>query len=195
AVSLYKVFGPQVGALFGRAELLRRGGPIHPFVPASDVPYRYEVGGPNHPLVAGLPGIVDYLDALDHHHFAIRGDAGVADRDRVHALIADHEAALCARILGPLREARRVKIGGPTGAGVDERVAVIAFTVDGHDPRAITAALADAGIIARCGHFYAPEAIRALGIDARGVVRVSLAHYNTLGECDRLIAALTPWLG
>lgn len=194
AVSLYKIFGPQVGALYGRAELLRGGGPIHPFLAADAVPYRYEVGGPNHPLVAGAQGILEYFDALDHHHFALRGDAGDADRDRLPALIAAHEAELCARILGPLRASRLTRILGPASADADRRIALVAFTVDGHDPAAITAAIADAGIIARSGHFYAPQALRALGVDARGVVRLSLAHYNTIGECERLVAALAPFI-
>ncbi|MEZ4452726.1 MAG: cysteine desulfurase-like protein [Nannocystaceae bacterium] len=195
AISLYKIYGPQVGALFGRAELLRGGGPIHPFVAADEVPYRYEVGGPLHALCAGLPGILEHFDALDTDHFGSRGDAAVADPGRIHRLLAEHEAALTGRLLGALRSSPRARILGPTGAGIDERVALIAFTIDGEDPRAIVRALAEVGVNARSGHFYAPEALRALGVDGRGVVRLSLAHYNSDEEIERAIAGLAPLLG
>jgi selenocysteine lyase/cysteine desulfurase len=47
------------------------------------------------------------------------------------------------------------------------------------------------GIGIRFGDFYAPRLIEALGLQARGgVIRVSIAHYNTVGEIDRLIRSL-----
>ena len=43
----------------------------------------------------------------------------------------------------------------------------------------------------RFGDFYAKRLIEALGLAAQGgVVRVSIAHYNTAHEIDRLIGHL-----
>ena len=74
---------------------------------------------------------------------------------------------------------------------MDGRVPTFSFTLDGHDPHAIAQHLADRGIFAWAGHFYAVEVIDRLGLaDAGGLLRVGLCHYSTAEEVDRLIAAL-----
>ncbi|MEZ4385794.1 MAG: cysteine desulfurase-like protein [Nannocystaceae bacterium] len=196
ALSLYKLFGPHLGALYGKRALLLGGAPpAHPFIDLTDLPYRYEPGGASPELVAGIPGIVDYFDALDHHSFAIRGDADEAPRGRLFAAIAEHEAELTGRLLGALAGTRARVVGPPT-ADPAARVALVAFAIPGVPSATIAAALADAGIAARSGHFYAPRAVARLDLDPRcgGLVRLSLAHYNTLEEIDRAVAALAPLL-
>ena len=48
-----------------------------------------------------------------------------------------------------------------------------------------------AGIGTEAGHFYAPRALEAMGIDPEdGVVRLSFVHYNTSEEVERVLAAL-----
>ncbi|MCB9701531.1 MAG: cysteine desulfurase-like protein [Myxococcales bacterium] len=195
AVSLYKIFGPHLGALYGRRELLEGASPpTHDFLAAASPPLRYEPGGAPPELVAAVGGILDYLDALDQHTFALRGDAGEAPRGRIFAAIADHEAALCARLLDGLRASPRVRVVGPASADPERRIALVTFTIDGVPSAEVAAHLADAGVALRSGHFYAPRAIAALGLDpaAGGLVRVSLAHYNSEEEIDRALAALAP---
>ena len=52
------------------------------------------------------------------------------------------------------------------------------------------------GIGVRHGHFHSPWLIDALGLtDSGGVVRVSMAHYNSVADVDRLIRVLDPLLG
>lgn len=197
AVSLYKIFGPHVGALFGKRELLLAGAPpTHHFLAADDLPYRYEPGGASPELVAGLPGILDHFDALDHHTFALRGDADVAPKGRLFRAIAEHEAGLAEILLAALRSAPGARIIGPQTSDPRQRVALVSFQIAGVASHAIAAALAEAGLAVRSGHFYAPRALAALDLDPAcdGLVRASLAHYNTADELRRMVQALEPFL-
>ena len=190
-VSLYKVFGPHVGLLYGKREhLLAAKGQYNRCVPEDAVPYKLEPGNPTHELVAGVPGILEYLEALHDHHFDDR-PAIEEKLDRAYALIADHEARLCEPLLDFLAQRSGVRIIGSRDADPQCRVPTIAFASDNVDPSALPTALHSARIAIRHGHFYAWEPVHALGLIERGgVVRVSMAHYNTEAEVARLIAAL-----
>ena len=85
---------------------------------------------------------------------------------------------------------------GPPTADPEARVALVAFAIPRVPSATIAAALAEAGIAARSGHFYAPRAVARLGLDPTcgGLVRLSLAHYNTVEEIDRAVAALAPFI-
>ncbi|KAF0244982.1 MAG: hypothetical protein FD180_2022 [Planctomycetota bacterium] len=183
-VSLYKVFGPHLGAMYGRRDLLRRAkSQNHFFISEEAVPNKFEPGGVPHELVASIPGILEYFEQLD-----ARLGPGPAQIDRVFDAIARHEDALTAPLLDFLRSRKGVGILGRPDA---DRVPTLAFTVDGRDASTIPPLL-DAGNVAiRYGDFYARRAVNALGIGERnGVVRASLLHYNTPAEVARLVAAL-----
>ncbi len=95
--------------------------------------------------------------------------------------IAAHEAALVARLLDCLAAKAAVRVIGPGTVDAAKRVAIVSFTA--------------CGIGIRHGHFYSPWLIDSLGLAATGgVVRVSMAHYNSLAEMNRLIEALDPLL-
>jgi selenocysteine lyase/cysteine desulfurase len=89
-----------------------------------------------------------------------------------------------------LRGRQRVRIVGPASAAPDQRVATVSFTVDGTAPRDVVAKTDAARIGVRHGDFYARDLADALGLSPDGVVRVSMAHYNTVEEVDRLLAVL-----
>jgi len=179
--SAYKVFGPHVAFLWGRAELLARARGQNCFFHGEDaVPAKLEPGGPIHELVASLPGITEYLDWL--------GDGSL---ERAFAAIAEREAELAAPLLAFLDAHPRVSLLGPATADPRERVPTIAFTVDGRRSSEIVSRLDEHGLALRYGHFYAYRPIRDLGLlDQDGVVRASLLHYNTPAEVARLVEAL-----
>lgn len=195
-VSLYKVFGPHVGLLYGRRDALLAGRNVnHFFVPESEVPYKYELGGVTHELAAGIAGITDYLDAL----CGVHGDGTLAPSDR-QAAAFDRIAGAESRLVGPLLDALdampRVRVIGVAGADPERRVGTVAFTVEGMHASEVPAALDREHIAVRFGHFYAHRAIEALGLhDGGGIVRVSLLHYNTASEVDRLVDALFRTVG
>jgi cysteine desulfurase family protein (TIGR01976 family) len=190
--SFYKTFGPHHAVLWGRKELLQAL-PGHGFVFVSedDVPYKFQPGNVNYELSYGVLGIMDYLAE-------IAGGRGVADvvhdRESVEAafdLIADHEAGLTDRLLDFLRGRPGVRIVGRDTSDPAERVSIVSFVVGGVPSRSIVEAVDPHGIGIRFGHFYSARLIEALGLEeADGVVRVSMVHYNTAAEVDRLIGVL-----
>jgi cysteine desulfurase family protein (TIGR01976 family) len=190
-LSLYKVYGPHLGLLYGRRELLRAArNQNHFFIGDDEVPYKLEPGNVNHELTASLVGILAYLEAIDAHHGGHHRPR--AERlERVFRLFADHEQALVAPLLAYLGSRRDVRLLGPATADAAVRAPIVAFTVEGRRASEIPVLLEREQVAVRWGHFYAHRACEALGLLERdGVVRASLAHYNTPGEVERLIAAL-----
>ena len=192
AFSLYKAFGPHVGALYGRRELLEAAGnPNHFFIPDDDLPYKLEPAGVCHELVAALPGMLDYVADLDRHHGGDPAEGVRASLGRVFERVAAHEERLAAPLLAFLDAHPKVRIVGPATANRRARLPIVAFVVEGHKSSTIPPQLDREQLAARWGHFYAHRAITALGLhDRDGIVRVSLAHTNTAEEIDRLIIAL-----
>ncbi len=192
AVSLYKTFGPHLGLLYGRRELLERAASQnHFFVGPGELPGKFEPGGVPHELAASLPAIPEYLLGLE----AKLHEGGTGPEPerlaRAFGAIAAHEAALAAPLLAFLAGRAGVRVVGEPTADPQRRVPTVAFTLDGRDAADIPAALDAAGVAIRYGHFYAHRAIEAMGLLPRhGVVRVSMAHYNTPAEVGRLIEAL-----
>jgi len=176
--SFYKVYGPHLAMLYGKRALLESLETInHEFI-GKELPYKLQPGGINYELTYGLTGITDYLDALG-------GKAAAFDA------IAAYEERLAEPLLGFLRGRRGVRICGEPVADQSRRVPTISFSVDGASPEAIVPAVDAHGIGIRHGHFYSHALMRGLGLAQRGgVVRVSMVHYNTTAEIERLVTAL-----
>ncbi|MCR9166079.1 MAG: aminotransferase class V-fold PLP-dependent enzyme [Nannocystaceae bacterium] len=191
ATSLYKVYGPHLSAIYGRASLLREAqGQNHWFIADDRIPYKMQPGNVTHELTAGLTGITDYLDAVAAHH-DIRQPATRARHAAVFERFAAQEATLCARMLEGLLSHDAVSVVGPHDPSPAIRVPTIAFTVKDRHASEIPPLFDAHHIGLRYGDFYAPGAIDALGLAERGgVVRASLVHYNTLDEVDRFLSVL-----
>jgi cysteine desulfurase family protein (TIGR01976 family) len=189
AYSTYKVYGPHMAALWGRRDALAElRGPNHFFVADDEVPYKFELGGVSHEGCAGILGLRDYLGFL-----AGVGDDSPLDRAavvRAFSLMTACELPLQSRLLGYLRSRDDVRIIGPEGDG-PERVGTISFVHASRSSAEITRAVDRSGIGIRHGHMYAYHLCEAAGLDPEdGVVRVSLVHYNTPQEIERLIEVL-----
>ncbi len=188
--SAYKFFGPHVGALYGRLELLERL-TAYKVRPAGDQPPdKFETGTLNHEGIAGTRAAIEYLAGL--------GDEvpdGASRRARIlagmHAL-EEHERRLCQQLLEGLARIPGLRVWGIADpARLDERVPTVSFTMDRHSPREIAEQLARAGIFVWSGHFYALSLMTRLGLEpSGGLLRVGLAHYNTTDEVDRLLSEL-----
>ena len=188
ACSPYKFFGPHLGVLWGRAEVLER---LHPYKvrPAGMTgARRFETGTPSFEAQAGVLATVNYLERLGGElapGLATRRERLVAAMDGCAA----HERALGERLRAGLRRLNSVRLYGPPDR--DARTPTFSFTVEGHAPAEVARHLGARGIFAWSGHFYAIETIAALGLDeAGGLVRVGLCHYNTAAEVDALLGAL-----
>ncbi len=190
-LSLYKLGGPHLGLLYGRRDLLlRAAGQNHFFVAEDDLPYKLEPGNVVHELAAALPAVLEYLLALDEQLSPGAGGTEPGRLARVYARIAAHEAALVAPLLAFLGGRRGVRVIGRAAAG-PARAPTVSFVVEGLRSSTVPPRLEAEHLAIRYGDFYARRAVEALGLAERdGVVRVSMAHYNTSEEVGRLVAAL-----
>ena len=188
AFSPYKLFGPHAGVLWCRREVAEKLRAYKVRPATNNGMLRFETGTPSFEAQAGVIGMVDYLDWLGR---TVSPDLP-SRRQRLIAAFAAceaYEAELGKRLLDGLTRFNSVRLYGP--ADMINRVPTFAFTVEGCSPAAVVQHLADHGIFAWAGHFYAVETIARLGLEADGgLVRVGLCHYNTACEVDRLLAAI-----
>ena len=116
------------------------------------------------------------------------GVPGRAGLEQAFRRIESLERPLLESTLERLRAHERVRLYGPTEA--KGRVATFCFNVPGVPPRAVAEHLARHEVGVAAGHYYATLAMQGLGLMPEGAVRVSLLHYNTQADVDRLMAAL-----
>ncbi len=185
--SAYKTYGPHQGLMVIRralGELLPNQG--HYFN-ADSLYKRFTPAGPDHAQIAACAGMADYVDALYAHHGG--GSADPAARGAVvHDLMRAHEVALLQPVLDAVSERNSVRLLGPRKA--EGRAPTVAIAL--HRPaEPVAAELAQHGIMAGGGDFYAVRALKGMGIDpAEGVLRLSFTHYTTKAEVDQLLNAL-----
>jgi len=192
--STYKVYGPHMAAMWVSSSALDElQGPNHFFIPDDEVPYKFELGGVCHEGCAGILGLRDYLEFL-----AGVGEPGTLDRpavERAFEIMTACELPAQRRFIEYLQSRSDVRIIGPNH-GASSRVGTISFVHDSKTSREITEVVDASGIAIRHGHMYAYHLCESLGMDADdGVVRVSLVHYNTPEEIERLIEVLDRALG
>jgi cysteine desulfurase family protein (TIGR01976 family) len=185
--SPYKFFGPHLGILAARRNLLATWSP-YKLVPSSDdVPERWETGTQNHEALAGLSAAVDYLAGLS-------GGAG-ARRDRLNAAydaITLHERTLGDRFLAGLATLPSVRLWGIADRErTTERTPTFAIRVGEGHPAETAKALAARGIYVWDGDYYAREIMVRLGLlETGGAVRIGFCHYHSTDEVDRVLDAL-----
>jgi selenocysteine lyase/cysteine desulfurase len=187
--SLYKVYGPHVAALVAPLGHLEELASINHEFLAEEVPYKLQPGNVCYELVAALPAVEAYLLELGAFDGAAATHSVAVDR--AFGAIAAHEASLAERLLAFLRDRADLTVVGDRSSDPARRVPTISFAPHRRSPEAVVRAVDASGIGIRHGHFYSRRLVEALGLAARGgVVRVSLVHYNTLAEVDRVVAAL-----
>jgi len=195
ACSSYKFYGPHLGIVWGREDLLRAFAPYKVRPMGDELPDRWETGTPQIELQAALAATIDYYDWL-----GARCDGGSDTRGRIRAAFdatKQWEQTLAAQLIAGLREIDGVTIHGITDPlRIASRVPTVSFTHARRPPADIAAALAERNIFVWAGHNYALEIVRHLGIDeTHGVLRIGLAHYNTPEEVDQTLSALEEVLG
>jgi cysteine desulfurase family protein (TIGR01976 family) len=200
--SAYKFFGPHVGALWGRPELLEQlqAYKVRPADPAP--PYKFETGTLNHEGLAGVAAAIDYLADLGRTYGRSLPAEAVAALDQYDGrrrelklamhTIAAYERPLFEYMLAGVQQIPGLTVHGITDpAEFDQRCPTLAFTMAGHTPHGIARYLGDRGIFVWNGNYYALSVTQRLGVEETGgMVRVGLAHYNTPAEVDRLLVAL-----
>src|SRR6059036_3176298 len=182
ACSAYKFYGPHIGILYGRHDLLDSLD-FPKLIPAPDsAPERAETGTQNHEGIAGAAAAVDFLASLA---------PGATRHERLRAAFEQlHERgdALVTRLWNGLREVERIRLYGlPPDT---PRTPTIAFTLDGLPSIEVAKKLAARGLFLSHGDFYAMTVVERLGQAAHGLVRAGCAcrsEERRVGkECRRL---------
>ena len=187
ACSPYKIFGPHLGILFGRREVLSS---LRPYKvrPADDaLPFAFETGTQNHEGFAGWVAAVGYLAGLG------RGNGRrAAVADAFERAIVPWEAGLSERFLDGVRAIASVRLYGiDDTARIAERTPTFAIRVGDQHPAETAKTLAERGVFVWDGNYYALEIMERLGLQASGgAVRIGFCHYNTPDEVDRVLEEL-----
>ncbi|KAI0073584.1 PLP-dependent transferase [Panus rudis PR-1116 ss-1] len=188
--SAYKVYGPHTSIFYAKAACLKSSlsSLAHHFLKVDDKTYKLQPGGTGYELVYGITAIPKYLRSLSQSQ----------SLEESFRLIAEHEQTLVSPLLTYLKSktSRGVRIVGEERAGLS-RVPTISFVVVGD--RAIRSQDVvkvfdqKGGVGIRYGHFYAYTLIDTLqpklDVDD-AVVRISLVHYNTVKDVERIIEIL-----
>jgi cysteine desulfurase family protein (TIGR01976 family) len=200
--SAYKFFGPHVGILFGKYDLLNDL-PAYKVRPApADPPGKFETGTGNFEGYAGLLGAIEYLQWLgetlgDSYAQELEGryTGRVMKLKQAMRAIQEYEFQLSHTLLDVLEETPGVRIYGPTEREkLDERVPTVSFTLEigvGSNtcpvhPRQLAEAFARENIYVWDGNYYALAVTERLGLEeSGGMVRVGPVHYNTIDEIYR----------
>jgi selenocysteine lyase/cysteine desulfurase len=192
--SQYKFFGPHMGVLYGKYELLDRLRAYKVRPAPDDPPGKYETGTQNHEGIAGTLAAVNYMAGIGQQY-------GEAYRDRFPGfsgrgldlktgmtVLREYDHVLSAAILDELETLPGAQIHGITDrARLEERVPTVSFTWEGRSPREIAAALGEQGIFVWDGNYYALAVTERLGLEGKGgMVRIGAVHYNTVEEIRRL---------
>ena len=142
--------------------------------------------GPDHTQVAATNGVIDYFDALDAHH------GGQDDNERprrVADLFKSAETPHIKTILEYIESRNDVHLIGPCDP--TQRAATISFVVPHIAASDIGQKLANKGIMAGAGHYYAARLFSQMGLDPEaGAVRLSFVHYTSNADMTKLILAL-----
>lgn len=176
----HKAYGPNgIGVLWARAELLDA---MPPFMGGgsmigqvsfagtsfAEAPRRFEAGTPPIAQAVGLGAAIDWMNALDW------------------PAVEAHEMRLAQRLLDGLTAVRGTAVIGP--AGLQGRVPVISFTIEGIHPHDVSQIVDRFGVAVRGGHHCAQPLMARLGI--AGTTRASIAPYNDDSDVDALLIGL-----
>jgi cysteine desulfurase family protein (TIGR01976 family) len=193
ACSPYKFFGPHLGMLAVRRELLESWTPYKVRPAEDEAPERWETGTQNHEGLAGLIAAVDYISGVG------KAMGSPADGSRRAAVVAgyqafaDHESELARRFLDGLERLPQVRLFGIAGdERMEERTPTFAVRVGSQHPRATAAELGRKGVFVWDGHYYAITLMERLGLqETGGAVRIGFCHYHSAEEVDRVLGALS----
>ena len=196
--SAYKFFGPHVGVLYGKYDLLDRL-PAYKVRPAGDKPPdKFETGTQNHEGIAGVTAATNYLASLGEKcgiDYEKKFKSFTGRRlllKTAMTAIQSCECDLFKRLVVGLQEIPGIQMYGITNPKhFDKRTPTVAFTMEKFSPREISEHLSRENVYVWDGNYYASAIMERLGLEEHGgAVRVGLCHYNTTEEVDRFLEVL-----
>ncbi|MBT3209738.1 MAG: cysteine desulfurase-like protein [Bacteroidetes bacterium] len=190
--SLYKVFGPHYSLLFGKEQHLNELPTInHFFIGKNEVPYKLQPGNVNYELSFGTTGIIEYFETIYKQHFENLNLSLFSKLEKIFDLIATHEENLIKPLIDFLKSKPGVKIVGEATSDRNIRVATVSFFFENRKSSEIPLLVDMQKIGIRWGDFYARRLIENMNLHKKdGIIRISMVHYNTIEEVERLIDVL-----
>jgi selenocysteine lyase/cysteine desulfurase len=191
--SLYKTWGPHLGAMFVKEELMKQITNQSHFYYKDEPHYCLTPAGPDHAQIASAAGVADYLDAIYAHHFSDEPNSAEKGR-KLQQLFSDYETTLLTPLLDFLKARDDVLIIGPDDPSI--RAPTVAIVPLNKPVPAVMEKLEEQKLMVASGDFDVVRLLNEMKIDLDpGVIRMSLLHYTTRNEVDRLINGLTIALG
>jgi cysteine desulfurase family protein (TIGR01976 family) len=179
--SAYKFYGPHIGILWGKRDLIESLD-VPRLAPApQESPERLETGTQNHEGIVGAAAAVDFLASLTNGDGASRREELRTSFDELHA----RGERLLAKMWNALSAIDGLTLYGPKPG--TPRTPTLSFTLRGHSTDDVAIALAKRGVFVSNGDFYAATIIERLGLVPGGLVRVGCSCYTSENEVDRLI--------
>jgi len=182
ACSAYKFYGPHIGVLWGKRDLIESLDAPRLEPAPQESPERLETGTQNHEGIVGAAAAVEFLASLSPDH---------RDRPRRESLAATFAAlhargmSLLEKLWNSLAEVEGLTLHGPKPG--TPRTPTLSFTMRGVKTDDIATALAKRGVFVSNGDFYAATIVERLGLVPDGLLRVGCSCYTTESEVDRLI--------
>ncbi|CAN5680248.1 cysteine desulfurase-like protein [soil metagenome] len=190
--SPYKFFGPHLGVMFARAELLDGLRPYKVRPSHDESPDRWETGTMNHEALAGFIATIDYIARLGREDGGAAGEGRRAEVVAGMEIIRRAERALSEAFLEGLPSVPGARLYGiGETARADERTPTFAISLGGRHPRDVAAELGARGIFVWDGNYYALALMERLGLEeSGGAVRIGFCHYNTTDEVEQVLEEL-----
>jgi len=183
ACSPYKFYGPHLGTMYVRRDLLDRLD-VPKLEPAADnAPDRLETGTLSHEAIVGAAAAVDFLASLS--------PGATVRRDALHNTMAglhERNQRQLTRLWTALRELPGVSVYGPPPSR--PRTSTLSFVLAGVPSTDVARHCATRGLFVSNGDFYALTVVRRLGHADDGLVRLGCAAYTSDDEVERVIAAI-----
>ena len=178
--SAYKFYGPHIGILYGKHDLLQSTS-FPRLLPAhAAAPENAETGTLNHEGIVGAAAAVDFFASLSPANNGRRARLQ-STFDALHA----RGSVFTRSLWDGLSTIDGIHLYGPPPS--QPRTPTISFTVNGIDSRRAAQRLADRGVFCSHGDFYAMTVVERLGLSVGGLVRAGCAMYTTPEEISRLV--------
>ncbi len=194
--SAYKFFGPHIGVMYAKKEVLSKLSPMRVRPQKSYPPDMIETGTLHHEGIAGAAAAVDFVaDIGAKFGKESKKSAESNDDTRRNLIVAsllafyEYEEGLTQYLIRELSNIDGIKIYGPPAG--HPRTSTVSFTYNGFTPYEVADYLGKRGLFVWHGDFFATRLVERLGLrDQGGLIRVGIAPYNTREELTRLIDSL-----
>ncbi len=182
ACSAYKFYGPHVGILWGRRELIEALNPPQLATASRNSPERMQTGTQSHESIMGATAAVNFLASLGRG-----GETRRQSLESAYEVLKERSEGLFSELWSGLSSIPGVTLYGPP-PGLP-RTPTVSFTMAGHRTAAVAAALAERGLFLSHGQFHGPTVAKRLKA-YDGFVRAGCSCYTTAEEIVRLIDAV-----